>query len=64
MDTSRPGPTNSIILRSKDALGGMLTLSVVTEGQKGAVAVVGNLYVTGTRQVESEAFILRFCDTC
>ncbi|KPX00535.1 hypothetical protein ALO75_200156 [Pseudomonas syringae pv. coryli] len=64
METSRPGPTNSIILRSKDAFGGMATLSVVAEGQKGAVAVVGSLYVTGTRHAESEGLILRFCDTC
>ncbi|PBP88595.1 hypothetical protein CCL20_09415 [Pseudomonas syringae] len=28
-------------------------MSVVAEGQKGAVAVVGSLYVTGTRNAES-----------
>ncbi|AAO56005.1 Uncharacterized protein AC502_1502 [Pseudomonas syringae pv. maculicola] len=39
-------------MRSNEALGGMATLSVVAEGQNGAVAVVGSLYVTGTRQAE------------
>jgi hypothetical protein len=51
MEISRPGPTNSIILRKNDALAGMATLSVTAEGQKGAVAVVGSLYFTGVRRV-------------
>ena len=50
METSRPGPTNSIILRAKEALAGMATLSVTADGQNGAVAVVGSLNFTGTKR--------------
>jgi len=62
MDTSRPGPANCRMRFHSGALGETTTLPLTSEGQKGAVAVVGNPHMSVQYHLASPSgrFLKRF----